>query len=200
MLSWGAPCSNSLPRFSQSFFSCCLCRSPRPGPARDERVEALAREVRPKGWIVYGARSENGHVGPVPLPAGRSAAAEHLQHGDFEEGARGSRRRPAPALPPHRQGTTTTTTSGAFRANWSSPRPTAPIPSRWARTSSSPGPPGRPTASRSPASRSRGSRSSIWSLRRVLRRLPRQGVYQQMYWSPDGKWFCGCPTPWARCG
>lgn len=27
--------------------------------------------------------------------------------------------------------------------------------------------------------------------RRELRQLPRKGIYQQLYWSPDGKWFCG---------
>jgi len=25
----------------------------------------------------------------------------------------------------------------------------------------------------------------------VVRKLPRQGIYQQLFWSPDGKWFCG---------
>ncbi len=27
--------------------------------------------------------------------------------------------------------------------------------------------------------------------RRTLRQLPRSGVYQQLFWSPDGQWFCG---------
>lgn len=27
--------------------------------------------------------------------------------------------------------------------------------------------------------------------RKELRQLPRRGIYQQLYWSPDGKWFCG---------
>jgi len=26
---------------------------------------------------------------------------------------------------------------------------------------------------------------------KVVRRLPRKGVYEQLFWSPDGKWFCG---------
>ena len=26
---------------------------------------------------------------------------------------------------------------------------------------------------------------------RELRQLPRKGIYQQLFWSPDGKWFCG---------
>ncbi len=27
--------------------------------------------------------------------------------------------------------------------------------------------------------------------KKVLREVPRQGIYQQLFWSPDGKWFCG---------
>ena len=27
--------------------------------------------------------------------------------------------------------------------------------------------------------------------REVVRELPRNGIYQQLYWSPDGKWLCG---------
>lgn len=27
--------------------------------------------------------------------------------------------------------------------------------------------------------------------RKPLRTMPRQGFYQQLFWSPDGKWFCG---------
>ncbi len=27
--------------------------------------------------------------------------------------------------------------------------------------------------------------------KRPLRTMPRQGFYQQLFWSPDGKWFCG---------
>ena len=25
----------------------------------------------------------------------------------------------------------------------------------------------------------------------IVRKLPRKGIYQQLFWSPDGKWFCG---------
>jgi len=27
--------------------------------------------------------------------------------------------------------------------------------------------------------------------KRVVRQLPRKGIYQYLFWSPDGKWFCG---------
>jgi len=27
--------------------------------------------------------------------------------------------------------------------------------------------------------------------KKVIRKLPRKGMYQQLVWSPDGKWFCG---------
>ena len=27
--------------------------------------------------------------------------------------------------------------------------------------------------------------------KKVVRELPRKGIYQQLYWSPDGQWFCG---------
>jgi len=27
--------------------------------------------------------------------------------------------------------------------------------------------------------------------KKVVRKLPREGIFQQLFWSPDGKWFCG---------
>ncbi len=27
--------------------------------------------------------------------------------------------------------------------------------------------------------------------KKVVRKIPRKGIYQQLFWSPDGKWFCG---------
>ena len=27
--------------------------------------------------------------------------------------------------------------------------------------------------------------------KKVVRKLPRQGIFQQLFWSPDGDWFCG---------
>jgi len=27
--------------------------------------------------------------------------------------------------------------------------------------------------------------------KKVIRELPREGIYQQLFWSPDGQWFCG---------
>jgi Tol biopolymer transport system component len=27
--------------------------------------------------------------------------------------------------------------------------------------------------------------------RKILKSYPRKGIYQQLFWSPDGKWFCG---------
>ncbi len=27
--------------------------------------------------------------------------------------------------------------------------------------------------------------------KKVVRKLPRKGIFQQLFWSPDGKWFCG---------
>jgi Tol biopolymer transport system component len=27
--------------------------------------------------------------------------------------------------------------------------------------------------------------------KQVVRKLPRQGIFQQLFWSPDGDWFCG---------
>ena len=27
--------------------------------------------------------------------------------------------------------------------------------------------------------------------KKIVKQLPRKGIYQQLFWSPDGKWFCG---------
>ncbi|MBN1345184.1 MAG: PD40 domain-containing protein [Phycisphaerae bacterium] len=32
----------------------------------------------------------------------------------------------------------------------------------------------------------------------VVRTMPRKGMYQQLYWSPDGKWFCGVTNAYGE--
>lgn len=34
--------------------------------------------------------------------------------------------------------------------------------------------------------------------KKVVRELPRKGIYQQLFWSPDGKWFCGVSSAYGQ--
>lgn len=44
----------------------------------------------------------------------------------------------------------------------------------------------------------RGIRIVDLATKEVLRRLPRKGIYQQLFWSPDGKWFCGVSSAYGE--
>jgi len=159
---------------------------------RDERVEALAKEVRSKGWIVYGARSENGTWDLFLSRPDGSARRNISNTADFEEGAPrfspdGKRllyRRTA-------KGTTINHDQWGVQgqlviaeADGTNPRPVGQDKQfPWACWS--------PDGKQVSCLTLKGVEIVDLQSKAVLRKLPRQGVYQQMYWSPDGKWFCG---------
>jgi len=159
---------------------------------RDERVEALAKEVRAKGWIVYGARSENGGWDLFLSRPDGSARRNITNSADFEEGAPrfspdGKRllyRRTA-------KGTTISHDQWGFQgqlviaeADGTSPQPVGQEKQfPWANWS--------PDGKQVSCLTLKGIEIVDLDSKAVVRKLPRQGIYQQMFWSPDGKWFCG---------
>ena len=161
--------------------------------AQDDKMAQLAKEVGGKGWIVYASRGDNGTWDLFLMRPDGSGRRNITNTPDY----RG--RRPAflagrqeAALPPIREG------------HHDQPRPLGfpglPDDCRAGRQQTradrrrqgvSPGRPGRPTASRSPAWRQKGIQIIDLETKKIVRQMPRKGIYQQLFWSPDGQWFCG---------
>jgi len=160
--------------------------------ARDARVAALAKEVARKGWIAYGARSENGTWDLFLSRPDGSQRRNLTSTPDFEEGA--------PRFSP----------DGKRMLYRRTAKGTSISHDRWGfqgrlilanADGSEPVPYGDeeqfPWASWSPDGRElacltlKGIDFVDLATKSVVRRLPRKGIYQQLFWSPDGKWLCG---------
>lgn len=158
----------------------------------DPRVAALAREVRDKGWIVYGARSTEGDwdlflMRPdmsesrniTNTPASSEAAPRFSPDGTRLL----YRRLPRDAKIDH--------DTYGFQGQLviANADGTEPIVH---------GKEGEfPWASWSPDGRQiscltqQGILIVDLATKKIVRTIPRQGTYQQLFWSPDGKWLCG---------
>jgi len=161
-------------------------------PPRDERTAGLAREVRDKGWIAYGGRSTNGTWDLFLTRPDGSQRRNITNTPDFEEGA--PRFSPDGKKMLYRRtpkGTEISHDNWGFQgrlvianADGSDPKVSgAEKEYPWASWS----PDGREIACLT----LKGIDFVDLATKKVLRRLPRRGMFQQMFWSPDGKWFCG---------
>ncbi len=163
----------------------------RPGGG-DPRVADLAREVHDKGWIVYGARSPKGDwdlflmrpdgtdVRNITNTPNANEAAPRFS----PDGKRLLYRRLA-------GGTTISHDSFGFQgrlviANADGTDPVA-IGKDGEYPWASWGPDGKQIACLT----RKGIQIVDLSTRKEIRQMPRNGIYQQLFWSPDGKWFCG---------
>jgi len=161
-------------------------------PAKEARVAELVKEVGNKGWIVYGARCKNDTWDLYASRPDGSQWRNLTKTPDFEEGA--------PRFSPDNKqllfrrfakGTRIHHDKWGFQgrlviANADGSHPVVvgeegEYP--WAAWS----PDGRKIACLKP----KGIEIVDLATKKVVRTLPRKGIYQQLFWSPDGKWFCG---------
>ena len=161
-------------------------------PDRDPQVAALAREVRPLGWIVFGARSEKGdwdlyvmrpdgserrnltntpeynEAAPRFSPDGRQLLYRRLPRDKRIDGNRYGMQ--GQLVIARSDGTSPETCGKEGEYPWAS----------W-------GPDGAQVACLEP----KGIAFVDLASRKVVRRLDRKGIFQQLSWSPDGKWLTG---------
>lgn len=161
------------------------------GPA-DLEIATLKAQVREKGWIVYGARSENGDWDLYVCRPDGSKIRPLTRTPDFSEfspqfsrdGRKLLYRRvlPGDKLDNNRHGEQ----GELVLANADGTEPIVlgrPGELSWASFS----PDGRQIASLS----IKGIAFFDLERREIVRTLPRRGFFQQMIWSPDGQWLCG---------
>lgn len=158
----------------------------------EARVARLAKEVQAKGWIVYSARTERGDWDLFLMRPDGSARRNISHTPAFSElGGRFSpdgkkmlyRRIPSDSKINHdvwgamgelivanADGTVATAYGKAGEFAWAS----------WS-------PDGRQLACLTKA----GVEICDFATKKVLRTLDRKGIYQQLFWSPDGQWLTG---------
>jgi len=158
----------------------------------DPRVAALAREVRDKGWIVYGARSPKGDWDLFLMRPDGSDVRNITNTPDYNEAAPRYnadntkllyRRLDRDAKISHdmwgfqgqlviadADGSNPVVLGKAGEFPWAS----------WP-----------PDGRRISCLTKKGIQIVELASKKVVRTMPRKGIYQQLGWSPDGKWFCG---------
>ena len=158
----------------------------------DTRVDALRTEVATKGWIVYGARADNGTWDLFLSRPDGTHTRNITNTPDFEEAA--PRFSPDGSKLLYRRltkGTTIDHDRWGFQgclvianADGSNPQAGKDGEAAWASWS----PDGKQIACLD----KRGIHVLDAETREEVRpSMSRQGIYQQLFWSPDGKWFCG---------
>jgi Tol biopolymer transport system component len=152
-------------------------------------AEELAREVATRGWIVYSSRTDTGTWDLFLMRPDSSAGRNLTQSKGYNEG--GARFSPdGSRLLYYRMPQDTAmdnNTYGLYDLVLARADGTQPVV--WGRQYpwACWGPMGKELACLTPA----GIRIfEVESLREV-RKLPRQGIVQQLGWSPDGRWFTG---------
>ena len=160
--------------------------------ASEDGVAALADEVREKGWLAYGARADNGTWDLFVSRPDGSGRRNITNTADYEEAAPrfsadGSR------LMYRRleKGATINHDRWGFQgqlilahADGSNPVALgAEGKLAWATASAD----GRQIACLTKT----GILILDTATKETVRALPRKGIYQQLFWSPDGRWFCG---------
>ena len=160
--------------------------------AVDDREAALGKEVHDKGWIIYSAKSDNGTWDLFLTRPDGSDARNLTNTADIEEAA--------PRFSPNSdrilyralaKGTKINHDKWGFQGRLMIAKPDA----------TSPEPVGGdedfPWAAWSPDGKGimcltlKGIQVVDLATRKISRELPRGGIYQQLFPSPDGKWFTG---------
>ena len=158
----------------------------------DPRIEKLANEVRSKGWVVCSAKTDKGDWDLF------------LMRPD------GSQLRNITNTPAHSEAAPRFSPDGKQMLYRRLPKEQTISHDRWGfqgqvmianSVGSSPKEFGKTGQFTWAAWSHDGRQVSCLSLRgvevvdvktkKVVRKFPRQGIFQQLFWSPDGKWFCG---------
>ena len=159
---------------------------------KDPRVAELAREVAENGWIAYSAKTKNGTWDVILSRPDGSNVRNLTDTSDFEEAA--PRFSPDGTKMLYRQlkrGSQINHDNWGFQgrlviAGADGSNPTIVGNEKefpWASWS----PDGKQVACLS----LKGIEIVDLATKKVVRKMPRKGFYQQFFWSPDGRWFCG---------
>jgi Tol biopolymer transport system component len=160
--------------------------------AQDEKVAQLAKEVGNKGWIVYAARGDNGMWDLFLMRPDGSQRRNITNTPDYEEG--GPRFSPDGKKLLYRRfakGTEINHDLWGFQGNLMIANRDGSNPVQIGGDREYPWASWSPDGKRIACLTIAGIQIVDLETKKIVRELPRQGIYQQLYWSPDGRWLCG---------
>lgn len=161
--------------------------------SQNDGVAKLVAEVAEKGWLVYAARSSENQSWDLFLSRSDGSQRRNITNTpNYEEG--GPRFSPDSSKLLYRRfarGTVIDHDQWGFQGQLviAGANDFQPVMIGYDRQ--------YPWASWSPDGKqiaclaTRGLEIVDLTTKQVVRRLPRKGIFQQLYWSADGKWFCG---------
>ncbi|MBN1344468.1 MAG: PD40 domain-containing protein [Phycisphaerae bacterium] len=166
--------------------------APTGAPAGEQDVAALAKEVATKGWIVYGARSPKGDWDLfIMRPDGSAIRDITNTPGSGEAAPRFSpdgtkllyRRLPKDAKIDHDK--------WGFQGNLIIANADGANPIVIGQEGEYPWAAWSPDGKQVSCLTKKGILVVDLATKKQVRQIPRKGFYQQLFWSPDGTWFCG---------
>lgn len=152
----------------------------------------LREEVRSKGWIAYSSRSDNGTWDIFLSRPDGSHQKNITNTSEYEEAA--PRFSPAGDGLMYRRlakGTTINHDQWGFQGNLVISRPDGSDVGVVGSEGDYPWACWSPNATEIACLTTKGIQLVDLSTKKIVKQMPRQGIYQQLAWSPDGKWFCG---------
>jgi Tol biopolymer transport system component len=160
--------------------------------AQDNKVAQLAQEVGGKGWIVYAARGENGTWDLFLMRPDGSACRNITNTPEYEEGGpRFSLGGKKLLYRRFAKGTVIHHDLWGFQGNLIIAEPDGSKPVQIGGDREFPWASWSPDGKQLACLTQKGIQIVDLVTKKVLRELPRKGIYQQLFWSPDGQWFCG---------
>jgi len=158
----------------------------------DPRVAQLAGEVRDKGWIVYTARGDNGTWDLFLMRPDGSQRRNITNTSNYEEG--GPRFSPDNKKLLYRRFVKDTVIDHdkwGFQGNLMIADSDGSNPVQIGGDREYPWASWSPDGEQVACLTLKGIQVIDLKTKQIVRTLPRQGIYQQLCWSPDGQWFCG---------
>jgi len=161
--------------------------------AQNAHLAQLATEVSAKGWIVYAGRSpENGTWDLFVMRPDGSQRRNITQTSDYEEGGpRFSADGKQLLFRRFAKGTVINHDLWGFQGDLMVAHSDGSEPQQIGGDREFPWASWSPDGKQIACLTVKGIQIVDLDTRKVIRELPRQGIYQQLYWSPDGQWFCG---------
>lgn len=158
----------------------------------DAQRVALGREVRDKGWVVYGARSPKGDWDLFLCRPDGSDVRNITNTPEYSEGApRFNRDGTKMFYRRYAKGAKIGHDQWGFEGDLMPANADGSGAAAIGRDGDYPWASWSPDGKQIACLTKKGIQIVELATKKMVREIPRKGMYQQLFWSADGKWFCG---------